>query len=91
MSRLQSLSHDLAGTAFDQALGFAYNPASQIVTRTSANDAFAWTAAANGSRGYTVNGLNQYTAAAGAPLGHDLNGNLSSSPDNVGGATGTTI
>ena len=47
LSRLSSLGHDLAGTAFDQALGFGYNPASQIVTRTSANDAFAWTAAAN--------------------------------------------
>jgi RHS repeat-associated protein len=47
-------------------------------------------AALNVSRAYAVNGLNQYTAAAGAALGYDLNGNLSSSPDNVGGTAGTT-
>ena len=38
LSRLTSLSHDLAGTANDQALTFAYNPASQIVSRTGSND-----------------------------------------------------
>jgi YD repeat-containing protein len=29
ISRLTSLSHDLAGTAYDQSLGFGYSPASQ--------------------------------------------------------------
>ena len=32
--RLQTLSHDLAGTSRDHGLGFADNPAGQIVTRT---------------------------------------------------------
>jgi len=35
--RLKTLSHDLAGTASDQALTFAYNPAAQMVSRTSSN------------------------------------------------------
>jgi hypothetical protein len=32
--------------------------------------------ATNGTRSYTANGLNQYTAAAGATINHDANGNL---------------
>jgi YD repeat-containing protein len=59
--RLQSLGHDLAGTASDQALTFAYNPASQIVSRTSSNDSYASNTAQSVSRAYAVNGLNQYT------------------------------
>ena len=34
ISRLSTLTNDLAGTAADQTLTFGYNPASQIVTRT---------------------------------------------------------
>jgi hypothetical protein len=34
-------------------------PAHQIVTRTSSNDAYASTSAYNVSRAYTANGLNQ--------------------------------
>ena len=41
--RYKQLGHDLYGTASDQTLSFVYNPASQIVTRTSANDTYAWT------------------------------------------------
>lgn len=77
-ARLSSLGHDLAGTTADQSLAFNYNPASQIVTRTSANDAYASTGAYNVSRGYGVNGLNQYTAAGPASFTYDLNGNLTS-------------
>src|SRR5439155_1812129 len=43
VSRLTSLADDLAGTSYDQTLGFTYNPASQIVTNTRSNDAYAWT------------------------------------------------
>lgn len=55
---------------------FAYNPAGQIKSRTRDNDAYAFTGAVNGSRGYQINGLNQYTSAGGASLGYDANGNL---------------
>jgi YD repeat-containing protein len=47
----------------DQEVNFAYNPASQMTRRTSANDAYAWTQSYNVSRSYTANGLNQYTAS----------------------------
>ena len=60
VSRLSSLTHDLAGTASDHALTFEYNPASQIVKRTRTNDAFAFPLASV-SRTYAVNGLNQHT------------------------------
>jgi len=78
VSRLSGLGHDLAGTGSDQGLTFAYNPASQIVTRTSANDAYASNTALNVSRSYTANGLNQYTTAGPATFTYDANGNLTS-------------
>ncbi len=78
LSRLTGLNNDLAGTAADLNLTFGYNPASQITTRTSSNDAFAMTSAYNVSRSYSVNGLNQYTVAGPASFLYDANGNLRS-------------
>ncbi len=63
VSRLASLTQDLAGTTQDQSFTFAYNPAGQITSRTASNDAYAWTQHYNVNRGYTTNGLNQYTAS----------------------------
>jgi RHS repeat-associated protein len=85
--RLQSLTHDLAGSGSDQALTFGYNPASQIVTRTSSNDSYASNTAQDVSRAYAVNGLNQYTAtnSGGTPSAsftYDANGNLISDGSN---------
>jgi RHS repeat-associated protein len=48
------------------------------VTRTSSNDSYASNTAYNVNRGYSVNGLNQYTAAGGVTFQHDANGNLTS-------------
>jgi YD repeat-containing protein len=76
LSRLEILTHDLAGTAADQVLSFAYNPASQITTRTRSNDAYASTTITNESLSYDVNGLNQYTSVDGSTYLYDLNGNL---------------
>jgi RHS repeat-associated protein len=83
VGRLASLSHDLAGTAADQSLGFTYNPASQIHSRSASNDSYASNTAYNVARTYAVNGLNQYTAAASngvpsASFDYDANGNLKS-------------
>jgi RHS repeat-associated protein len=88
VGRLQSLGHDLAGTASDQALTFGYNPAGQIVTRTSSNDAYASNTAQAVSRAYAVNGLNQYTGttSGGTPSAtfhYDANGNLTSDGTNT--------
>jgi RHS repeat-associated protein len=67
----------------DQEVNFAYNPASQITRRTSANDAYAWTQSYNVNRGYTANGLNQYTASGSITPTYDARGNLTS----AGGTT----
>jgi YD repeat-containing protein len=76
--RLQTLSHDPPATSRDHALGFAYNAAAQIVTRSASNDSYAWTGAVNASRAYAVNGLNQYMSAGPATFAYDPNGNLAS-------------
>ncbi|HET9639515.1 MAG TPA: hypothetical protein VFP12_09940 [Allosphingosinicella sp.] len=72
------MSHNLAGTERDLSLGFAYNPASQIHSRSSDNHAYAWSGSGNTVRSYAANGLNQYTAAGPATFTHDPNGNLAS-------------
>jgi len=77
-SRLTSLSHDLAGTSYDLSLGFSYNPAGQLTSNTRSNDAYAWQRHYNFNRGYTANGLNQYTASGSVTPTYDANGNLSS-------------
>ena len=82
VGRLSSLGHDLAGTSADQVLTFAYNPASQVVTRTASNDGYASNTAYNVSRPYSVNGLNQYAAAGTASFTYDANGNLTSDSTN---------
>jgi RHS repeat-associated protein len=81
VSRPTSLAHDMAGTSADQTLGFGYSPASQIVSRTSANDSYASNTALNVARDYARNGLNQYTGTTSngiptATFTYDANGNL---------------
>jgi RHS repeat-associated protein len=83
LRRLSTLTRDLAGTMADQALTFSFNPASQIVTRTSSNDLYASNVAQNVSRDYAKNGLNQYTGTTSngtpsATFAYDANGNLTS-------------
>lgn len=78
MSRLTSLSHDLASTTNDVATTFGYNPASEIVSQTRNNDAYAWPGRVNVNRGYTNNGLNQHTTSGANTLTYDGRGNLAS-------------
>jgi YD repeat-containing protein len=80
---MAALTHDLAGTASDQSFGYGYNAASQIVTRTASNDAYASNTAYAVNRGYSVNGLNQYTAAGSASFTYDANGNLTNDGANA--------
>lgn len=76
VGRLTSLSTTI-GAATSETL--TYNPASQVLTAARTNDAYAWTGAGNFDRLYTVNGLNQYSAAGTTGLGYDANGNLTTS------------
>ena len=88
ISRLNSLSQDLADTAQDVTInGFTYNPASQIMAQTRSNDSYAWNSHYNVNRNYTVNGINQPVAAGATTsngtssitFGFDGRGNLTSS------------
>jgi len=80
VSRLRSIAHDLDGNSAvnDLAIGFSYNPASQIAARSQTNDAYDYPIASV-NQTYTANGRNQYTQIAGTgagTLGWDANGNL---------------
>lgn len=79
VGRTASIAHDLSGTAQDVTYGLtAYNPASQVLTRTISNDGYVWDDHMNMNRSYTVNGLNQYTVVASTTHTYDDNGNLTS-------------
>jgi RHS repeat-associated protein len=81
--RLSSIAHDVAGTASDVTYALARNPASQTITQSRDNDAYAWAGQATVSRAYTANGLNQYTAAGSAAFCYDANGNLTADGSSV--------
>jgi RHS repeat-associated protein len=75
-SRLQSLGHDLGGTANDVSFTFGFNPASQILSRANSNDVFVFTGSLPAAATSTINGLNQIAVHNGATFAHDANGNL---------------
>ncbi len=77
-SQLSSFGLDMAGTANDQTYSFVYNPAAQIIQRIYSNNAYDWTDHYNVSRNYSVNALNQYTAAGALTPTYDARGNLTS-------------
>jgi RHS repeat-associated protein len=76
VGRLSGLS--IATTTNPVTYGFSYNPASQIVSKTRDNDAYAFGGYVNVDRSYAANGLNQYTTAGPASFTYDANGNLTS-------------
>lgn len=81
VSRLQTLTQDLAGTAYDETRTFGYNPASQIISRGVSSTVYSFTQLPSTTVNYTVNGLNQYTSlTSGASVspGYDPNGNMTS-------------
>lgn len=75
-SALASLGHNLTGTAQDNTWSYTRNQAQEIAGHSWNNDLYQWAGYSNGTKSYTANGLNQYTAAAGATITHDANGNL---------------
>jgi RHS repeat-associated protein len=82
VSRPTSWMDDLAGTTSDVTSTFAYNPASQLVTKARSNDTYRFTSYASVSRPYAVNGLNQYATAGSASFTYDANGNLTGDGSN---------
>jgi RHS repeat-associated protein len=91
VSRLSQLGQDLSGTGHDLTLGFSYNPASQITQNTRSNDAYAWTNHYNVNRGYTSNGLNQYTASGSVTPTYDAKGNVTSAGGTTYGYTAENL
>lgn len=85
ISRLTSLSDDLAGTTYDVTTTLTYNAANQITGETRDNPLYAFNAYTTTSNAYAANGLNQYTTVGAGSLGYDANGNLMSN----GGTTFT--
>jgi RHS repeat-associated protein len=79
VSRLASLTNDLGGTASDLTETFAYNPASQIVSETRSNDAYAFHPS-NESTTTVTNGLNQLSTVGGASAAYDAKGNMTADP-----------
>src|SRR5690606_6524426 len=77
ISRLGSLSQDLASTSRDVGISFGYNNASQVIQRSISNDAYAYFAL-NESKSYTRDGLNRYTNVGGMAYSYDTRGNLTS-------------
>jgi len=82
------LTHNLDGngTTNDAGFGFAYNPASQIITRVQTNNAYEFSLA-NSVKSYVTNGRNQYTQVGGTTHGWDANGNLTSDGPSPTGTT----
>ena len=76
--RLQNWSDTYAISGPNLTTTLGYNPASQLTTRTRSNDAYAYSSLANGTTGYSPNGLNQYSSVAGSSFSYDVNGNLTS-------------
>jgi RHS repeat-associated protein len=79
VSRLTSLTVDLSGTASDLTKTFAYNPASQIVTETRSNDAYAQVLA-NNTQTTVTNGLNRLSTVNGTSAAYDARGNMTTDP-----------
>lgn len=78
LDRLTGYTHRFAGNVGNVTTTLDYNPASQIVREERSNNDFIWSAGVAVSRGYTVNGLNQYESAGPASFTYDANGNLTS-------------
>jgi RHS repeat-associated protein len=75
-SRLINQDQRFASATGNTTSAFSYNPANQMVSRTRANDVYAFTGYVSVSRTYGTNGLNQYTSAGPASFSYDKNGNL---------------
>jgi RHS repeat-associated protein len=86
IGRVVSQSDSFVGGIGNVTLNaLSYNPASQLTSQTRNNDAYAWRDAIVVNRGYSANGLNQYTSAGATSFTYDANGNL------VGDASNTFV
>ncbi len=88
VGQLAQLTHYRSSAGqIDQRYIYGHNPAGQIVSKVSSNDAWAFTGAYNIDRNYKTNGLNQYTASGSVAPTYDTRGNLTS----AGGPTALRV
>ncbi|MGZ3304604.1 MAG: hypothetical protein ACXU8U_01985 [Asticcacaulis sp.] len=59
LGRLTSLTNDLAGTAYDVAWSFTYNPAGQVYQGTATSTVYDYKETASTTVNYTYDGLNR--------------------------------
>jgi RHS repeat-associated protein len=71
---LSELDHDIDGSTI--AHDYTYNAVHQMVSQSVSDSSFVWAPTTSSTDSYTSNNLNQYTAAAGATLTYDNNGNM---------------
>jgi hypothetical protein len=57
---------------------FQYNPARQLISRTTSSSSYQISIPQPGRQDYVTNELNQYSSVAGRALTYDTNGNLKS-------------
>ena len=90
--RQNSLQDIFAESTGNVRSDFVYSPISHLVQQTRDNGAYGWKSLGAVTRGYSVNGLNQYTGAVtggtpSAAFEYDLKGNLTKT--NLASAKGT--
>ncbi|MCF6216298.1 MAG: RHS repeat-associated core domain-containing protein, partial [Emcibacter sp.] len=77
---LNTLSHNMTGTADDVDWTYGFNKVNQLISKAmggGANLAFyKWGPQSTKNDAYTSNGLNQYSNVAGTSLSYDASGNL---------------
>ncbi len=80
LDRVLTMTHDLGGTTYDEMWTFAYNPASQIVSRTTTNTRFDYQEVhTEPDQNPTYDGQNRDTTVVSVS-GYDANGNLTREP-----------
>ena len=79
---LNTLSHNVNGTADDVDWTYGFNKVNQLTNKIMGGGAnlslYKWEPQYAKTDAYTSNGLNQYANVAGTNLSYDLNGNLTS-------------
>jgi RHS repeat-associated protein len=73
-----ALHYPSAFSGWDVNWAYGYNPAGGLASVDRDSFIYAYPGYASGQQAYTANGRNQYSAVAGASLGYDDNGNLTS-------------
>ncbi|MDR6538476.1 RHS repeat-associated core domain-containing protein, partial [Variovorax soli] len=73
---LATLKNFLASPSQEAQYSYTRNQLAELKSIAWTNNLYQWSGASPGTKSYTANGLNQYTAVAGTAQSYDANGNL---------------